>query len=198
MTISSRIRRVRLPKFKVILIAAVITAGPALGLTAAAAPSALGSPAAPHSAVVFQANKIPAVGSTITVCLHNSRLTGWCADVYNNHNTAGTRIWLWHNGSDDKWVVAATQCALTGMICFALEDAQSRGLCLTATGTGGAPIELERCNDRGTWYNQGGNELGNGFYGAAGDLDAQAAGQGQYLYAYRNGNYLTWNAPGIN
>ena len=195
MTISSRTRRVRLPKSAVILIATGIAAF--TGLMAPAATSALAKPAAPH-VVVFQANKPLAVGETITVCIHNKGLTGWCADVYDNHNTAGTRIWLWHNGSDDQWVVAAHQCAAIGLTCFALEDAQSRGLCMAATGTGGAPIELERCTDDGAWYNQGRDYLGNGFYGAAGDLDAQAAGQGQYLYAYSNGNYLAWNAPGIN
>ena len=64
-----------------------------------------------------------------------------------------------------------------------------------------APIALEKCGDKGSWYNQGFGILGNGWYGESGDLDTQAVGNGYYLYALDSldgGKYLTWNAPGIN
>ena len=81
------------------------------------------------------------------------------------------------------------------------EDAQKPTLCLSATGAFGAHIALETCGDKGSWYNQGGGLLGNGWYGESGDMDTQGVGSGYYLYAVDSldgGKYLTWNAPGIN
>jgi hypothetical protein len=128
--------------------------------------------------------------SEITVCLKNA--PKWCADVRNNSNTAGTRIWLWSNGSDDKWIETTNVSCVAG-VCFNLEDAQNTSLCLTATGTNGAEIKLEKCNNAGSWYNEGGNMLGNGFYGANGSLIANAAGQGDYLYSSRTGAWHQWS-----
>jgi hypothetical protein len=174
----------------------------AAGLTLAVAPSALAAPAAhaaataPDSGLV---SKVPAAPSTVTVCSHAN--TAYCADVRGNSNTAGTAIWLQHNGADDKWIMVTRLCSRVGIYCVAIEDAQKPTLCLSDTGTAGSHIALETCGDKGSWYNQGGYILGNGWYGEAGDMDTQAVGNGYFLYgadSLDGGKYLTWNAPGIN
>jgi hypothetical protein len=192
----------KLPKLRAVL----ITVTTAAGLALAVAPSALAAPAA-HSAPADAAapgsglvSKVtPAAPPTVTVCSRHN--TAYCADVKGNSNTKGTAIWLQHNGADDKWIMVTMSCTRIGLSCVKIEDAQKPTLCLTATGPNGAHIALETCGQQGAWYDQGGGELGNGWYGESGDMDTQGVGSGYYLYAVdaaAGGKYLTWNAPGIN
>ena len=133
----------------------------------------------------------------VLVCLHNHPTA--CATVHNDRNVSGNPVVLYsQGGTDGRWIPVSHDCTLTGVTCFYLEDAQSPGLCLDATGTNGSPIQLKPCSDSGSWYNQGGYRLGNGWYGASGDLDAQVVGANQPLYAFEGGINTTWNAPGIN
>jgi hypothetical protein len=53
-------------------------------------------------------------------------------------------------------------------------------------------VKLEHCNDSGSWYNEGANKLGNGFYGANGNLIANGSASKDYLYASRTGNWHQW------
>ncbi|HEY1616562.1 MAG TPA: hypothetical protein VGG25_03040 [Streptosporangiaceae bacterium] len=147
-------------------------AGPALGTANAAASPAI---------------------STITVCLTNASTQ--CADVKDDSNTAGTRIWLYDKSDANsyKWVEASDSGCDAGVACFYLEDAQNTNLCLTATGTDGAEVKLENCNDAGSWYNEGANELGNGAYGANATLITNGSANEDYLYASRTGNWHQWN-----
>lgn len=129
----------------------------------------------------------------VTVCLTNASTQ--CADVRDSSDTAGTRVWLYakSGAKDDKWIeVSDANCAVGLTSCFYLEDAQNTSLCLAATGTGGAEIQLVRCNDTGAWYNEGGNVLGNGFYGANANLIANGSATKDYLFAKRTGNWHQW------
>jgi hypothetical protein len=97
----------KLPKLRTIVMAVTTAAG----LTFAVAPSALAAPAAhsahaaaaaPDSGLVLKVT--PAAGTAVTVCSRAN--IAYCADVKGNSNTAGTAIWLYHNGADDKWIMA--------------------------------------------------------------------------------------------
>ncbi|HEY3869436.1 MAG TPA: hypothetical protein VGM10_13835 [Actinocrinis sp.] len=172
----------------------LIAAGFAVVLMSAAAPSALAATAAPgttsasasHSAVTPASR--PVKGTTI--CAHTN--TAYCVDVVGNNNSAGAKLWLYPNGADDKWniVLSPQGCQWDALSCYWIEDAQNTSLCMSATGTNGAPIELEKCNDVGGWYDEGDYMLGNGAFGSAGNLDAQAIGTHDYLYA------LNWGSGG--
>lgn len=155
---------------------------PAAVLAAGALTTGLGvASASPASAV-----------TKVTVCLTNASTQ--CADVKDSSDTAGTRIWLYakSGAKDDKWIEASNPSCGAGVTCFYLEDAQNTSLCLAATGTNGAEVKLEHCNDSGSWYNEGANELGNGAYGAAGNLIANGSATKDYLYASRTGNWHQW------
>jgi hypothetical protein len=129
----------------------------------------------------------------VTVCLTNASTQ--CADVRDSSNTVGTRIWLYakSGAKDDKWIEAPDAGCAVAVACFYLEDAQNTSLCLATTGTGGAEIKLERCNDSGAWYNEGSNKLGNGFYGANATLITNGSATKDYLYANRTGNWHQWS-----
>lgn len=129
--------------------------------------------------------------ASVTVCLTNASTQ--CADVKDSSNTAGTRIWLYHSGNDDHWLVVQSQCDEIGLACFFIEDAVKPGLCMAATAGMGGEVKLEKCNDSGAWYNEGGNVLGNGFFGANGNLIANGSASKDFLYANRTGNWRQWN-----
>jgi hypothetical protein len=129
-----------------------------------------------------------------TVCLLNA--SQWCADVKGNSNTAGTSVWLENNGADDQWIVKPDPSCTQGG-CYYIEDAQNTALCMSATGTNGAHVNLAKCSESGSWYNRGNNDVGNAFYGEAGDLYTNAAGAGYYLYA-GTGQWQRWSIPGLN
>lgn len=171
----------KLSRLKFKLIVAALAIGQVIGLTVAMAPSA--------SAV-----------TGVLICLHNHPTA--CATVKNDNNVSGNPVVLYsQGGTDGRWIPISHLCSRIALTCFKLEDAQAPGLCLTATGAYGAPIQLKTCSDQGSWYNQGAYELGNGWYGESGDLDAQVVGANQPLYAVDSidgGINLTWNAPGIN
>jgi hypothetical protein len=179
----------------------------AIGLTiglASTASSAFATSTAPHSAAgsaSASANVLtvtPDASGGTTICAHSN--VAYCADLVGTSNVVGAKIWLYPNGSDDHWIVTLnTQgCSIISIPCYFVEDAQDTSLCMSATGTGGAPIELERCNDSGSWYNEGNYILGNGKYGAGGNLDAQAIGTHDYLYALNGGNYDQFTVYGWN
>lgn len=128
--------------------------------------------------------------ASVTVCLTNA--PGQCADVKDAHDVAGNPIWLWHNGNDYHWLEVTHQCGI-GKTCFFLEDARAPGLCLTAVGTNGTRTKLENCSDAGSWFNEGGNRLGNGFYGASGSLMTNGSANGYYLSAAFTGTWHQWN-----
>jgi hypothetical protein len=177
----------------------LIAAGLAVVLTSATVPSALAASAAPRSAAVPAAVH-PAAGTVrdTTICAHTD--TAYCVDVVGDSNTAGTRIWLYPNGADDHWNIVPTgqNCEWGSLVCYWIEDAENTSLCMSATGTGGSPIELEPCNDIGSWYDEGDYVLGNGAYGAGGNLDAQAIGTHDYLYALNGGKYQQFTVYGWN
>lgn len=129
---------------------------------------------------------------TVTVCLKNASTQ--CADVMDSHNTSGTRIWLYpkSRAKDYHWDYVSNPNCTAGVVCFYLKDAQATSLCLAATGTNGARVELRKCGDNGSWYNEGGNELGNGFYGANATLITNSDKTGYFLYANRTGNWRQW------
>lgn len=108
-------------------------------------------------------------------------------------DTSGTRIWLYsRSGANDyHWIQVFTSC-VAGSSCFYLEDAQNPSLCLAATGADGAQPQLRSCNQAGAWYNEGGNELGNGFYGAAATLITNGSASKDYLFGNRTGNWHQW------
>ena len=188
-----------------------MAAGLVVGLVSVAAPSAFASSAAPHSMTAASAPhsaaashssvglvlKPDASGGT-TICAHTN--TKYCADVVGDSNTVGTKIWLYPNGADDKWDVVVNNqgCSIIGIPCYFIKDAQNASLCLSATGAGGAPIELEKCNENGSWYDEGNYILGNGHYGESGNLDAQAIGTHDYLYALEGGKYDQFTVYGFN
>jgi hypothetical protein len=167
-------------RLKATLIVAALAIGPAIGI-AAAAPSA-------------------SAASGVLICLHDHPTA--CATVHNNRNVAGNAVVLYsQGGTDGRWITRSHLCSRIGQTCFYIEDAQAPTLCLTATGAYGSPIQLKRCGDTGSWYNQGAYHLGNGWYGESGDLDAQVVGANQPLYALSStngGRDTIWIAPGIN
>jgi hypothetical protein len=185
----------------------MITAGIAVALTAAVAPSALAATSAPHAAAATHSAAAPAavhpeVGNVqdTTICAHTN--TAYCVDIQ-GANAVGTKIWLYPNGANDHWdIVAAPQgCQFDSLGCYWFEDAQDTSLCMSTTGSDGAPIELEKCGDTGGWYNEGSYILGNGAYGEAGNLDAQAIGTHDYLYglsAADGGKYQQFTVYGWN
>ena len=140
--------------------------------------------------MIFEA--VPASAATgVTVCLTNA--PSQCADVKDSADTSGTRIWLYSrsDANDYHWIEVSTGC-VAGSSCFYLEDAQNTSLCLSATGTNGAQIQLRNCNETGAWYDEGGNELGNGFYGAAATLITNGSASKDYLFGSRTGNWHQW------
>jgi hypothetical protein len=183
----------------------LMAAGIAVALMSAAAPSALAAPA-PHVAAAPAAHPaaVPAAHGPsydTTICAHTN--TAYCADVVGDSNTVGARIWLYQNGADDHWdVVPAPQgCEWGALNCYWIEDAEDTGLCLSATGNDGAAIKLERCGDQGGWNDAGDYELYNGDYGESGELDAQAIGTHNYLYALSGvdgGKYNQFTVYGWN
>jgi hypothetical protein len=174
----------------------LIAAGLAVALMSAAAPSALAASTAPHSTAAPAAHSAASSGTTI--CAHTH--PAYCADVRGNINKAGTKIWLYPHGADDHWIVVLNPqgCSVITIPCYFIKDAQNTSLCMAATGTGGAPIELETCNDSGSWYNEGNYILGNGRFGEAGTLDTQAIGTHDYLYALAGGKYRQFTVYGWN
>jgi hypothetical protein len=150
---------------------------------------ALASPASATTASQTAAKKVAAV--TVTVCLKNASTQ--CADVKDSNNTSGTRIWLYpKSGANDyHWLYVGDPSCNPGA-CFYLKDAQKSALCLTATGANGARVELENCGEAGSWYNEGGNEQGNAFYGANATLITNASTTEYYLYANRTGAWRQW------
>ena len=179
----------------------LLAAGLAVALVSAAAPSAFAATPAPHSAAAAAMHPAVTNVSNTTICAHTN--TAYCADVVGNSNTIGAKIWLYPHGADDHWniVLSPQGCVWDSLGCFWIEDAQDPSLCMSATGTDGAPIELERCNDIGGWYNEGNYVLGNGAYGSLGNLDAQAIGTHDYLYAVNTaagGKYQQFTVYGWN
>jgi hypothetical protein len=167
----------KLSRLKATLMVAALAIGSAIGVTVAA-PSASAAPG-------------------VLICLHDHPTA--CATVHNDNNVSGNAVVLYsQGGTDGRWITRSHDCTLTGITCFYIEDAQAPTLCLTATGTNGSPIQLKPCSDSGSWYNQGGFHLGNGVYGASGDLDAQVVGANQPLYSLYGGKDTIWIAPGIN
>ena len=183
-----------------------IAAGLAFAFMSAAAPSALAASATPHSVAAVAHIAAPAkptagIVRNTTICAHTN--TKYCVDVVGDKNTAGTKVWLYPNGADDKWdIVPSTQnCQFQALQCYFFEDAQNTRLCLSATGNDGAPIELENCNDIGAWNDASKYYLFNGDYGQSGSLDAQAIGTHDYLYALSGtdgGKYRQWTVYGWN
>jgi hypothetical protein len=171
----------KLSRLKVTLIVAVLAIGQGIGLAVAAAPGA-------------------SAATGVLICLHDHPTA--CATVHNDDNVSGDAVVLYSEGGrDGRWIVVSHQCSRIGGTCYSLEDAQNPGLCMTATGAYGAPIQLKSCGDSGSWYNQGNYHLGNGWYGESGDLDAQAVGANEPLYALDSadgGEHTEWIAPGIN
>jgi hypothetical protein len=171
----------KLSRLKVTLIVAAVAIGQVIGLAVATAPSA-------------------SAATGVLICLHDHPTA--CATVYNDRNVSGNAVVLYsQGGTDGRWIPVVHLCSRIGLTCFNLEDAQAPGLCLTATGAYGAPIQLKTCGDSGSWYNQGNYQLGNGWYGESGDLDAQVVGANQPLYALDSidgGLHTMWIAPGIN
>jgi hypothetical protein len=156
------------------LTAGIATTGPSVGSASAAVTA-------------------PATPTPRTVCLTNASTQ--CADVKDSNDTAGTRVWLYDKSqaNDDKWIEVANPSCFIGAGCIYFEDAQNTSLCMSATGTGGAYVELENCEDRGSWYNEGSNILGNGFYGAAGNLGANGSASKDYVRALNNAAWHQWN-----
>ena len=167
-------------RLKATLMVAALAIGPAIGMTVAA-PSA-------------------SAASGVLICLQNHPTA--CATVHNDDNVAGDAVVLYsQGGSDGRWIIRGHTCTRIGVECFYIEDAEAPTLCLTATGAYGSPIQLKGCGDSGSWYDQGSYTLGNGWYGASGDLDAQVVGANQPLYALSStdgGKDTIWIAPGIN
>jgi hypothetical protein len=170
----------QLSRLKVALIVAVLAIVPAVGINVAA-PGA-------------------SAASGVLICLHDHPTA--CATVHNNRNVSGNPVVLYsQGGTDGRWIAQSHTCTRIGLTCFYIKDAQAPSLCLTATGAYGAAIELLNCSDAGSWYNQGGYHLGNGWYGESGDLDAQVIGANQPLYALSSGDGgkdTIWIAPGVN
>lgn len=171
----------KLPRLKVALIAVALVIGQAVGLAVAAAPGA-------------------SAATGVLICLHDHPTA--CATVKNDDNVSGDPVVLYsEGGTDGRWIVVSHLCSRTAVSCFKVEDAQNPGLCMTATGAYGAAIKLGSCGDSGSWYDQGNYQLGNGWYGESGDLDAQVVGANQPLYAVDagdGGEHTQWIAPGIN
>ena len=185
----------------------MIAAGLAVALMAAAAPTALAAAPAPHSAGASGAQSAatltlrPSATGGTTICAHTN--PKYCADVVGNSNKVGAKIWLYPNGADDHWdiVLADQGCSIISIPCYWIKDVQNTSLCLSATGTSGAPIELQKCGDTGTWYNEGSYKLGNGDYGARANLDVQAIGTHDYLYGLNSlngGKYQQFTVIGWN
>lgn len=164
------------------LVAGALTVGLATGPAGAVTAS---SPAAASSTI-----KIDSTG----VCLTNAPTQ--CADVKNDNNTAGTRIWLYpkSQGKSNQWILVSNPNCGAGAACNYFQDAANTNLCMTAMGTGGANVELQNCDDAGSWYNEGGNLLGNGAFGERGNLEANSSATGYYLYANEAGNWHQWNS----
>ena len=172
--------------------AAIVAAGVSAA-SAATAPTGMTIIAAGHTTTVAQSTaSSPETAQPVKVCLENAETQ--CADVKDSSNTANTRVWLYHNGNDDKWLkVLDTECIGAGLEdCYFLEDAENTSLCLSATGSFGADIELRNCSDTGAWFAHG-DELGNGDYGANGNLVANGDASKDYLYANRTGNWSKWD-----
>lgn len=175
-----------------VLVGAAIVLSQTIGLVAPGAPNAMATTTAAHTRSTAAAH--PYV-TTSKICLLG---TTWCANVKNNSNTVGEPVWLWGPaGGDAAWEIVPDPSCVTGL-CYFVKDAQNSSLCMAATGTGNSNIELERCNEDGSWYDEGSWILGNAFYGANGNLIAMNAGTGDYLYANRTGTFMKWSAPGIN
>lgn len=133
--------------------------------------------------------------TTVKVCLLN--YSSECANVYNNAKTANSRINIWQNGGSDLWEIVPTSC-VAGSACFYIKDAQNTALCMTATGTNGAVLELKNCAEAGSWYNEGDNIVGNGYYGQAGNMITNGNVSGDFLYAKQTGPWIRWSIPGLN
>jgi hypothetical protein len=123
------------------------------------------------------APKAPAV--QVTLCLTNS--SSYCADVKDSDNVSGQPIWLYQSGNDDHWIMISGVTCTAGSNCFKFEDAQNTSLCLSTTV--GRAIELGTCGDRGSWYSEGGNLLGNGAYAASYTLMVQSPANKNLLTA---------------
>jgi hypothetical protein len=160
-----------------------------LASQASAATAAAATSARP---VAARAVAAPAAPTPRTVCLKNA--PSQCADVKDSSNTIGTRVWLYakSGAKDDLWLEIPYDCVIAGNNCFQLQDAQDPRLCMAADGAHGAEVTLQACEDDGSWYNQGGNKLGNGAYGQAGDLAANGSATKDYVYANNGATWLQW------
>jgi len=119
----------------------------------------------------------------VTIYLTNS--TSYCADVKDSRNVSGQPIWLYkcsQAGDYHFYEVGGINC-VAGSNCYNFEDVQNTSLCLSATS--GRTVALGTCNaGLSAWYRQGGNHMGNGFYGASGDLTVYSPlSNGDLLYA---------------
>src|ERR1700761_7865617 len=115
--------------------AAIVAAGVSAA-SAATAPTGMTIIAAGDTTTVAQSTaSSPETAQPVKVCLENAETQ--CADVKDSSNTANTRVWLYHNGNDDKWLkVLDTECIGAGLEdCYFLEDAENTSLCLSATGS---------------------------------------------------------------